>query len=142
FDVGGHSLRAAQLLARVEKAFGRKVPLAGFLQCPTIAALAVRLQKELASGAPGSMLAGQTGAGNLPEDVWNHPEQQVFSMHRAGTRPPLLIVDAGPFQRPFVRRLGGEQPIWGLALPELSALPEGFTVADIATNLVQALERS
>ena len=142
FDVGGHSLRAAQLLARVEKAFGRKVPLAGLpavshdcrVSGPTPEGASKRCARL---NARRSNRCRESGGGSVES-----PEQQVFPMHRAGTRPPLLIVDAGPFQRPFVRRLGGEQPIWGLALPELSALPKGFTVADIATNLVQALERS
>jgi thioesterase domain-containing protein len=49
------------------------------------------------------------------------------------------VVDAGPFQRPLVRHLGDDQPVYGIALPELTALPDGFTVKDIAANLVEAL---
>jgi thioesterase domain-containing protein len=60
-------------------------------------------------------------------------------MRREGSRPPLVIVDAGPFQRPLVRRLGSDQPVYGVALPELSTLPKRFTVRDIAANLVEAL---
>ncbi len=60
-------------------------------------------------------------------------------MRREGSRPPLLVVDAGPFHRPLVRSLGDDQPVFGVALPELSALPEGFTVKDIAAKLVDAL---
>jgi len=48
-------------------------------------------------------------------------------------------VDAGPWLRPLVQWLGGDQPVFGLSLPELSALPERFSVSDLAANLVEAL---
>ena len=51
----------------------------------------------------------------------------------------MIIVDPHPFHRALVRRLGGDQPVFGLLLPDLSALPERFTVSDIAANLVEAL---
>ena len=59
-------------------------------------------------------------------------------MRAEGTQPPLIIVDAGPFYRPLVRRLGGDQPVFGLSLPKLSMLPERFSVSDVAANLVEA----
>ena len=43
FDVGGHSLLAARLLAQVEKVFRKKLSLASLLQAPTIEAMAARL---------------------------------------------------------------------------------------------------
>ncbi|MFF1797515.1 condensation domain-containing protein, partial [Kitasatospora sp. NPDC058263] len=44
-DLGGHSLLAAGLLARIERAYGTRVPLAEFFAAPTVAALAVRVAK-------------------------------------------------------------------------------------------------
>jgi thioesterase domain-containing protein len=38
--------------------------------------------------------------------------------------------------------LGNDQPVLGVALPDLSALPDGFTVREIASNLVAALEEA
>ncbi|WP_169809085.1 non-ribosomal peptide synthetase, partial [Microtetraspora fusca] len=53
FDIGGHSLLASRLLARVRRAFGRDVPLADFLATPTIAGLAELVQSRLlAPGGP------------------------------------------------------------------------------------------
>jgi amino acid adenylation domain-containing protein len=117
FDSGGNSLLAMGLLARVERAFGRKVSLARFFQAPTIEAV---------------------GA-SLCEETWEGPETRVFPMRGEGAHPPMVLVDAGPFFRPLVRRLGGDQPVFGLSLPETSALPEGYSVSDIAANLVEAL---
>src|SRR6516164_10667242 len=104
------------LLARVERTLGRKVSFARFFQAPTIEAVAASIR----------------------EDTWEHPETQVFAMRGEGTQPPLIIVDAGPLYRPLVRRLGGDQPVFGLSLPELSMLPERFSVSDVAANLVEA----
>jgi thioesterase domain-containing protein len=104
-------------LVSIEQAFGRKVPLARFFQAPTIEAVAAGLR----------------------EDAWEDPQTRVFAMREEGTQPPLIIVDAGPFFRPLVRRLGGNQPVFGLSLPQLSALPERFSVSDIAADLVEAL---
>jgi thioesterase domain-containing protein len=142
FDLGGHSLLAAQLLAQVGKAFGTKVPLAAFLHSPTIAYLAARLQTEKASAVSGPAQEPGTLFGRLVEEKWTHPDKQVFPMRLEGRHLPLILVDAGPFHRPLVRSLGSDQPVLGVALPELSLLPKKFTVKDIAANLVQALQES
>jgi thioesterase domain-containing protein len=120
FDAGGNSLLAMSLLARVERRFDARLSLPTFFEAPTIEALAASLR----------------------DGTWAEPETQVFPMRRTGTRPPLLLVDAGPFHRPLVRSLGDDQPIYGVALPRLSDLPEDFTVQDVAANLVRALDAS
>nr|BFE80824.1 hypothetical protein GCM10020093_034250 [Planobispora longispora] len=51
FDVGGHSLLASRLLARVRKTFSCEVPLADFLTEPTVAALAELVQDRLAAAS-------------------------------------------------------------------------------------------
>ena len=117
FDSGGNSLLAMSLLARVERTFGIKVSLVQFFQTPSIEAVAAILR----------------------EDKWEHPHTRLFAMRREGAQPPLIIVDAGPFHRPLVRRLGGDQPVYGLSLPAPSALPEQYSVKHIATDLVEAL---
>jgi amino acid adenylation domain-containing protein len=120
FDAGGNSLLSMSLLARIEKEIGRKLSLATFFQLPTIEALAACLREE----------------------KWENPESAVFPMQRGGDGLPLFLVDAGPFYRPLVRRLGSERPVFGVALPSLSSLPKRFTVKDIATSLVDALGAS
>jgi amino acid adenylation domain-containing protein len=53
FALGGHSLLAVQLMAQVESAFGRELPLATLFRGATIARLAEALQEALpAEGSP------------------------------------------------------------------------------------------
>jgi amino acid adenylation domain-containing protein len=47
FDLGGHSLRAVQLLVEINRSFGRQLPLTMIYDAPTIAALASILNSDL-----------------------------------------------------------------------------------------------
>jgi amino acid adenylation domain-containing protein len=52
FDLGGHSLQAVQILARVEDTFATPVPLGSLLAAPTVAGLSSVLEAEGVSGSP------------------------------------------------------------------------------------------
>jgi thioesterase domain-containing protein/acyl carrier protein len=56
FDLGGHSLMAAQLTAQVQNAIGRKVPLSSVFRAPTIREYAKLLKKEDALSKPDPLL--------------------------------------------------------------------------------------
>jgi len=51
FDLGGHSLKATQVLARVTDAFGVELPLRSLIENPTIAGLEEAIARELLEGA-------------------------------------------------------------------------------------------
>jgi acyl-CoA synthetase (AMP-forming)/AMP-acid ligase II len=53
FHLGGDSLRAAQMIARVAEATGREVELPALFEAPTVALFAARLRAALAGGASG-----------------------------------------------------------------------------------------
>jgi amino acid adenylation domain-containing protein len=117
FDEGGNSLLAVRLLNEVEREFGRKVSLAKFFEAPTVRSVAASLRSE----------------------QWDYRDGALFAIQPRGSRPPLVLVDAGVIYRPVVKDLGPDQPVFGLGLPGVSALPKQFTVRDIAANLVEEL---
>jgi thioesterase domain-containing protein len=118
FDEGGHSLLAARLLARIHDEFGKRIPLAAFLQSPTIRAIAQRLGDNRR---------------RLPGD-------HVHPVQPDGEEPPFFVVTSQPLlYRELARKLGRNQPLLALTWPELDELPDGFTTEEIASYLVAVL---
>ncbi|MEO6862811.1 MAG: amino acid adenylation domain-containing protein, partial [Microcoleus sp.] len=64
FEIGGHSLLAAGLLAEIEKIFGKKLPLSAIFQSPTIEQLADILREPEWSSPSPSMVVIQPGTGS------------------------------------------------------------------------------
>jgi thioesterase domain-containing protein len=117
FDEGGHSVLAARILYHVEKVFGKELSLGAFLRAPTIEQFAVRLR-------------------DAEVDI---PLEQICVIQPGESVQPLFLVDAGYTFLPLAEHLGSQQPVYGLLLPQLTKLPQRFTVEDIADNLMDAL---
>ena len=94
-DLGGDSLQAVRVAARIESELGVKVEMAWFFATPTIRSLAAAIRGGLTS-----------------------PEAAVMPIKPAGTRPPLYWVDPGVRMRALLDLLGGDQPWLGLRVPE------------------------
>jgi len=96
FDLGGNSLLAARLLAKVEALYHKKLSLNTFLQAPTI--------KQLASILGGS----QTVTG------W----KSIIPIQPSGSKPPLFCVHAknGNVLQYYklAHYLGNDQPFYGI----------------------------
>ncbi len=95
FDLGGHSLKAAELVARIQQYLGFELRLASLLAAPTVRELAVMIQQKLELG-----------------------QGCVVPLNEEGPYPPLfMIAGAGghvfAFQR-FSRMLGPEFPAYGM----------------------------
>jgi amino acid adenylation domain-containing protein len=122
FAMGGHSLLAAQLLAGIEKEFGRPLSLAFVFQAPTIEQMAESLSQ----------------AGKSLRD------RAIVPIQPNGTKPPLFWIRGGPRFRLLAQKLGLDQPFFGLDLPytDSSKLPVPYRFEDIAELLVQALQEA
>jgi thioesterase domain-containing protein/acyl carrier protein len=119
FDLGGHSLMAAHMLARVEQAFGRKLTLDRLIHAPTIRSL----------------------AGLIGETEGDVEGSRIVPIQPEGSQPPFFMIRPLPIFRPLAHRLPHDRPFLGVALPEREQLPEQYDLRDVARKLVQAVCR-
>jgi enterobactin synthetase component F len=98
FDLGGTSLLAVRLVARVREEFGTELTIGSLFEAPTPAALAARLETAGAAGedALGVVLPLRIEGDRTP----------LFAVHPAGG---LAWCYAG-----LAARLGPQQPVYGL----------------------------
>jgi thioesterase domain-containing protein/acyl carrier protein len=121
FELGGHSLNAARLFVEIERAFGRSLPLPLLLRAPTVEQLAAHLTE-----------------GRLTED-WG----LVVPLQPAGERPPLFCIDtknAGIFAH-LARRLGPDQPVYGLHPLGLKGPSPSFTIPSLASLFLNEVRK-
>ncbi len=122
FEIGGHSLLAIRLLARIEQAFGKKLPLATLFQEATIEALAIRIRQQV----------------DLP---WS----PMVPIQPKGSKPPLFVAPPGGGHAmaymELARYLGANQPFYGLQALGLEAGQKPHTtVEDVAAFFLEALQ--
>ncbi len=122
FELGGHSLLAARAAARIEDAFGKRLPLAALFEAPTIAQLARYLRGEAAGTA------------------W---PPHIIPVQPNGTRPVLWAIGAGPRYLPLVPTLGPDQPVLGVMLEDSDAprFAPPCSVEQIATELIRLMRQ-
>jgi len=96
FEVGGQSLSAVSLFAKIEHEFGKKLPLATLFNAPTIEALATVLQGEDGRGSWSSLVA----------------------ISPSGSKPPLFLVHGAGgnvlLYRNLAQYLAPDVPLYGL----------------------------
>ncbi|AGY58438.1 non-ribosomal peptide synthetase [Gloeobacter kilaueensis] len=121
FDLGGNSLLAVHLLARIQKQLDLKLPLAAFFRSATIESLAQQLQGS--APAPSSPLVTLQPLGK---------ELPFFCVHPAGGGV-LCLVD-------LARQSGAERPFYGLQVPAVDQEVElHASVESMAADYLQAL---
>jgi amino acid adenylation domain-containing protein len=121
FEIGGHSLLAARLMQRIEEELGSRLPLTLLLSAPTVAGLAVAVQRQESFG-----------------------RELVVPLRAGGADPPFFFFHGdypggGFYSRGVARRLPPEQPFYAVHPHPLTDLPIPDTMAGMVTELVAAI---
>ncbi|MGB8690508.1 MAG: amino acid adenylation domain-containing protein [Microcoleus sp.] len=129
FEVGGHSLLGARLLAEIEKVFKKKLPLSAIFQSPTVEQLANILRASEWSSPSPSMVVIQSG------------DDSSSKKHK----PPLFcihVLGRGlEFYRPLMNYMERSQPVLGLStqiMDEKLAPPN--RVEDLAAYYIKEMQ--
>ncbi|MFU8883703.1 MAG: polyketide synthase dehydratase domain-containing protein, partial [Rhodobacterales bacterium] len=114
FDLGGHSLIAVRLFAKVRKAFAVDFPISVLFEAPTIRSCAALIEER--GVVPGEGGSAEAAAPAAPQRRFTH----VVPMHsgEGGSRTPFFLV-AGMFGnilnlRHLAHLLGTDRPFYGL----------------------------
>ncbi|MZD09808.1 AMP-binding protein, partial [Streptomyces sp. SID5785] len=126
FDLGGTSLLAVRLVARVREELGAELTIGSLFRAPTPAALAARIDDTAA--------------------VSTDALDAVLPLRTEGRRPPLFAVHpAGGLSWCYAgltARLGPDQPVYGIQAPGLTSdgpLPD--TLWEQAADYVERIRR-
>jgi len=123
FELGGHSLLAVSLMQRVERAFGKRLPIATLLQAPTIEQLAAILRQKGWAPRWSSLVVVQAGGSKPP----------FFCVHGAGGTV-VRFYDVA-------RYLGSDQPVYGLQAQALDGTDSYPTrVEQMATHYLKEIQ--
>jgi amino acid adenylation domain-containing protein len=122
FQLGGHSLLAVELMARIEKQFGRRLPLAAIFQGDTVADLAAKLREPAPEQSSPLVLLERGG-----------PSTPFFFVHPVGG----TILQ----YRALARGLGVQRPFYALQSPALEGnpLPHDISIEALARNYLDAI---
>ncbi|SHM22317.1 non-ribosomal peptide synthetase [Mucilaginibacter sp. OK098] len=119
FELGGRSLVAVQIMSRIEKLTGKRLPLATLFDHSTIAQLAVRVKVDSKSITWDSLVPIKPKGSKMP----------LYIVHGAGLN--VLLFNA------LAMNMDAEQPVYGLQAKGLNGIDEPLDVMEeIAANYI------
>ncbi|MBM4297805.1 MAG: alpha/beta fold hydrolase [Deltaproteobacteria bacterium] len=116
FDLGGHSLLAFRLISEVELEFGKAIPVATLLECPSVA--------QLAGALP---TLSETGGSPL------------IAVQTSGSKPPFFCAHGADSYARLARYLGPDQPFYGLAQHLVGSRVHHTSIEGIAAHYLKAV---
>jgi amino acid adenylation domain-containing protein len=119
FDVGGHSLLAAQLLARIEKELRKKLPLTALFQFPTVRGLA-------------TLLAGKA--------EFSHAVG-IAAIQPKGSKLPIFCLHGVPSMHNLALELGQDQPFLSVNIPDGAELSPPYSVEQLAEMHLRTIQK-
>jgi amino acid adenylation domain-containing protein len=123
FDLGGHSILAAILMARIQSEFGRELPLSALFQGGTIERLASFLKQEASSMSWSCLIELQASGSKTPLFFVHPGGGNVFSYYE------------------LARCLGSDRPFYAFQEPGLYKEQALFTsIEDMAAYYVEAMK--
>jgi thioesterase domain-containing protein/acyl carrier protein len=142
FALGGHSLAAVRLFARIRKQFAVDLPLASLFQAPTLAALAALVaQAGGLDQSPGVVTAAALPVSLAVQPAWsplvtickgNADRQPLFMVHGAGGNVLNFKIISD--------RLGPEQPFYGLQAQGVDGrMPPLDSIHAMAAQYIEAI---
>jgi acyl transferase domain-containing protein/thioesterase domain-containing protein len=148
FDLGGHSLIAVRLFARIRKMWGVDLPLATLFTSSTLEALSAEVRERLGltldtSNASAVQEAAQSSAERTPASpAWT----PLVPIRKNGSRQPFFCVHGAGGNllnfREFVQRLGPDQPVFGLEARGVDGLlPPASSIEEMAGLYLEAIRR-
>lgn len=126
FDLGGNSLLAVRLMARIQQTFGKSVPLSALFQYGTVEQLANLLRQDT-------------------ENEQLAPSLTLVPMQTEGNKPPFFCIPGAGgyviYLYQLAQALGADQPFYGLQAAGLEAGGEPqTTVEEMAAYYVEAIQ--
>jgi len=122
FELGGHSLIAVQVMTRIEKETGKRLPLAALFETSTVEKLALMLQLDGKSITWDSLVPIKPKGSKMP----------LYMVHGAGLN--VLLFNT------LAVNMDADQPVFGLQAKGLDGIEEPLdSIEDIAAHYIQSI---